>query len=72
MLAKRPARVSRIIEVETHALACSQNETSVVKLEAVYEDDKNIYIVRPCGHFACSPAPFWPLKPLIDDLKLRV
>lgn len=44
MLAKRPARVSRIIEVETHALACSQNETSVVKLEAVYEDDKNIYI----------------------------
>jgi hypothetical protein len=71
MLAKRPARVSPIIEVETHALAHSQNETGVVKLEAVYEDDKSIYIVRPCAHIACSPAPFWPLANSSHHVKLR-
>lgn len=60
MLAKRPARVSPIIEVETHALAHSLNKTGVVDLKAVYEDDRSIYIVRPCTHVARSPAPFWP------------
>lgn len=49
MLAKRPARISPIIELECHALACRHNKR-VAKLEAVYEDDKNLYLaVEHCS-----------------------
>lgn len=58
MLAKRPARISPIIELECHALACRHNKR-VAKLEAVYEDDKNLYLVRPLLN---APPKWFPVR----------
>ena len=57
-LAERPARISPTIEVECHARAGTSDllRRRVARLEAVYEDSKNLYMV-----FSSSLSTPWTL-----------